>query len=81
MVDLVLMPILAFILPLWFESIIGLAKNAYLDLGGLLVLIAAGLYIRLRTHLKVITVCWFASLGMMAAYLLAHEIPSLLRRN
>lgn len=81
MVDYVLFPILSLIAPLWFERIIALAKNAYIDLGGLLVLGAIGIYIRLRTRIKVVTICWFLSLGAMVTYLLVHEIHSIATRN
>jgi hypothetical protein len=81
LLDSVTLPIFGFIAPLWIESIAAVSKNAYLDFGTLLALLAFGIYLRMRTRLQAVVVCWFVSLGMMAAYLLAHEISSLLRRN
>jgi len=78
-VDSMFLPILAFISPLWAVGAISLLKNGYMDLGSLPILCVMGLYIRSRTRLKMVTVCWFSSLGVVVAYLLVHEILFLLR--
>lgn len=77
--DSLWMPLIGFLTPMFAFAAVSLMKNGYIDLGSVVILGALGLYVRNRSRLKAVIVCWFASLGLIVSFLLAHEIPFLLR--
>lgn len=78
-IDSLWMPAMGFLSPMFVIAAVSLLKNAYIDLGSLVVLGVLGLYLRHRSRLKAVIVCWFASLGLIVSYVLGHEILYLLR--
>lgn len=77
--DSIWLPALGFLAPALGIGAVSLLKNGYFDFGSLVAFGALGLYIRHRSRLKAVIVCWFASLSLIVSYLLGHEIPFLLR--
>lgn len=77
--DSIWLPAMGFLTPLLGIFAISMLRNGYIELGGLVVLGVLGLFVRHRSRLKAVTVCWFASLGLVVGFLLGHEILFLLR--
>lgn len=77
--DSIWLPAMGFLTPLLGIFAVSMLRNGYIVLVALVVLGALGLVVRHRSRLKAVTVCWFASLGLVVGFLLGHEILFLLR--
>ena len=69
--DSIWLPAMGFLMPVLGLALVTMLKNAYIDLASLIVFCALGLYLRNRSRLKAVVVCWFAGVGLIVGLVLA----------